>query len=329
MKDIFTYVILIFNDKTVVKTVVNAGGEMKDKIKKILELKKEKGAAILAHYYVNDEVQEIADYVGDSYYLSEIAKRLDEKVIVMCGVFFMGESVKILNPEKTVLVPDENADCPMAHMADIDKVKEVREKYEDVAVVCYVNSTAELKAASDICVTSANALKIVKKLPNKNIYFIPDKHLGRYVASQIPEKNFIFNNGCCYVHAAVTKEDVEKIKEKHPNAEILVHPECRKEIADMGDYVGSTSGILKYAEKSQKEEFIICTEVGIMYELKKNNPNKKFYSPAKEMICSNMKKIDLDKIIKVLETNEPQVHLDSKFIESANKSLEKMLELAK
>ena len=162
MKDIFTYVILIFNDKTVVKTVVNAGGEMKDKIKKILELKKEKGAAILAHYYVNDEVQEIADYVGDSYYLSEIAQKLDEKVIVMCGVFFMGESVKILNPEKTVLVPDENADCPCTY-ADIDKVKEVREKYEDVAVVCYVNSTAELKAASDICVTSANALKIVKK----------------------------------------------------------------------------------------------------------------------------------------------------------------------
>ncbi|MFR3817878.1 MAG: quinolinate synthase NadA [Fusobacterium varium] len=302
---------------------------MEGKIKKILELKKEKGAVILAHYYTNEEVQEIADYVGDSYFLSEIAQKLKEKVIVMCGVFFMGESAKILNPEKTILIPDEKADCPMAHMADIEKIKEVRKKYEDVAVVCYVNSTAELKAASDVCVTSANALKIVKKLSNKNIYFIPDEHLGRYVASKVPEKNFIFNNGCCYVHAEVTKKDVEEMKEKYPNAEILVHPECRKEISDMGDYVGSTSGILKYAAESKKEEFIICTEIGIMYELKKNNPDKKFYSPAKEMVCSNMKKISLEKIIRVLEANEPQVHLDLEFIENANKTLKNMLELGK
>ena len=302
---------------------------MEEKIRRILELKKEKNAIILAHYYVNDEVQEIADYVGDSYFLSEIAQNLKEKVIIMCGVFFMGESVKILNPEKTVLVPDENADCPMAHMADINKIKEIREEYEDVAVVCYVNSTAQLKAASDICVTSANALKIVKKLPNKNIFFIPDEHLGRYVASKIPEKNFIFNKGCCYVHADVTKVDVEEVKRKYPDAEILVHPECRKEVADMGDYVGSTSGILKFAADSKKKEFIICTEIGIMYELKKNNPDKKFYSPAKKMVCSNMKKINLDKIIKTLENNEPQVHLDLKFIEGANRALKNMLEVAK
>ena len=281
---------------------------MDDKIKKILELKKEKEAVIIAHYYTNEEVQEIADYVGDSYFLSEIAQKLKEKVIVMCGVFFMGENVKILNPEKTILIPDEKADCPMAHMADIEKIKEVRKKYEDVAVVCYVNSTAELKAASDVCVTSANALN---------------------VASKVPEKNFIFNNGCCYVHAEVTKKDVEEMKEKYPNAEILVHPECRKEISDMGDYVGSTSGILKYAAESKKEEFIICTEIGIMYELKKNNPDKKFYSPAKEMVCSNMKKISLEKIIRVLEANEPQVHLDLEFIENANKALKNMLELGK
>ena len=172
-------------------------------------------------------------------------------------------------------------------------------------------------------------MKIVKKLSNKNIYFIPDEHLGRYVASKVPEKNFIFNNGCCYVHAEVTKKDVEKMKEKYPNAEILVHPECRKEISDMGDYVGSTSGILKYAAESKKEEFIICTEIGIMYELKKNNPDKKFYSPAKEMVCSNMKKISLEKIIRVLEANEPQVHLDLEFIENANKTLKNMLELGK
>ena len=163
-------------------------------VEEIQKLKKEKDAVILAHYYVNDEVQAIADYIGDSYYLAKVAVGLKEKTIVFAGVKFMGESAKILNPEKTVLMPDEKADCPMAHMAEIERIEEVRREYDDVAVVCYINSTAELKMHSDVCVTSANAMKIVKALPNKNIFFIPDENLGRYIASKLPEKNFIFND---------------------------------------------------------------------------------------------------------------------------------------
>ena len=198
-----------------------------DEIKK---LKKEKDAVILAHYYVRPEVQDIADYIGDSFYLSRVATELTAKTIVFCGVSFMGESAKILNPEKTVLMPDLQADCPMAHMADIDRIKKVRETYEDVAVVCYINSTAELKCHADVCVTSSNAIRIVKALPNKNIFFIPDENLGRFVAKQVPEKNFIFNDGYCHVHASIRKDQVEAAKKAHPNAPFIVHPECRPEI---------------------------------------------------------------------------------------------------
>lgn len=317
------------DDKTVVKFIVYTGGKtLNNKIDRITELKKERNAVILAHYYTEPEVQEVADYIGDSYFLSEKAKGLKEDVIVMCGVSFMGECVKILNPTKTVLVPDAKADCPMAHMATTQKIEEVRANNEDVAVVCYVNSTAKLKAHSDVCVTSANALKIVKNLPNKNIFFIPDQHLGRYVATQVPEKNIILNDGCCPIHAKITKEEIEKIKELYPKAKLLVHPECQKEVVDLADYVGSTSGIIKYVANSTEDEFIISTEDGILYELRLNNPNKKFYMP-KEFQCKDMKKINLDKIIKALESNEPQVRLTDEEIKKAYKPLEKMLELAK
>ena len=302
---------------------------MENKLNLLAQLKKEKNAVILAHYYTDDDVQRAADYVGDSYFLSEKARDVKEKIIVMCGVSFMGESVKLLNPDKIVLLPDSEADCPMAHMASVEKIKEVREKYEDVAVVCYVNSTAELKAHSDVCVTSANALKIVKNLPNKNIFFIPDKNLAHYVSTKVPDKNFIFNNGHCYIHNSVTIDEVKNTKEKYPEAEILVHPECQKEIVEMADYIGSTSGIIKYASESPAQEFIICTEEGVIYELKEKNPNKKFYLPKENFKCIGMKKITLDKIIKVLETNEPQVHLKKELIKEANKPLENMLKMAK
>ncbi len=302
---------------------------MENKFELLAQLKKEKNAVILAHYYTDDDVQKAADYVGDSYFLSEKAREVKEKVIVMCGVSFMGESVKLLNPEKTVLLPDENADCPMAHMASVEKIKEIREKYEDTAVVCYVNSTAELKAHSDVCVTSANALKIVKNLPNKNIFFIPDRNLAYYVSKKVPEKNIIFNEGHCYIHNSVTKEEVENTKRKYPQAEILVHPECQKDIVEMADYIGSTSGIIKYVSESSKEEFIICTEEGVLFELKEKNPDKKFYLPKEKFQCMDMKKITLDKIIKALETNEPQVHLKKDLIENAYKPLENMLEMAR
>lgn len=302
---------------------------MENKFEKIKKLKEEKDAIILAHYYTEPEVQKIADYVGDSYFLSEKARQVKEKVIVMCGVSFMGESVKLLNKDKIVLLPDTSADCPMAHMATVEKIKEMREKYEDLAVVCYVNSTAELKAHSDVCVTSANALKIAERLPNKNIFFIPDQHLARYISTKLPEKNFIFNEGWCPIHNELTKEELLKAKEKYPNAKVAIHPECPIETVELGDYVGSTSGIIKYVTESDAEEFIICTEDGVLYELQEKNPNKKFYLPKEKFQCVGMKKITLDKIINSLETLEPQVHLKDEIITEANKPLENMLEMAK
>ena len=302
---------------------------MENKFEKIKKLKEEKDAIILAHYYTEPEVQKIADYVGDSYFLSEKAREVKEKVIVMCGVSFMGESVKLLNKDKIVLLPDMSADCPMAHMATVEKIKEMREKYEDLAVVCYVNSTAELKAHSDVCVTSANALKIAERLPNKNIFFIPDQHLARYISTKLPEKNFIFNEGWCPIHNELTKEELLKAKEKYPNAKIAIHPECPIETVELGDYVGSTSGIIKYVTESDAEEFIICTEDGVLYELQEKNPNKKFYLPKEKFQCVGMKKITLNKIINSLETLEPQIHLKDEIITEANKPLENMLEMAK
>ena len=302
---------------------------MENKFEKIKKLKEEKDAIILAHYYTEPEVQKIADYVGDSYFLGEKARQVKEKVIVMCGVSFMGESVKLLNKDKIVLLPDMSADCPMAHMATVEKIKEMREKYEDLAVVCYVNSTAELKAHSDVCVTSANALKIAERLPNKNIFFIPDQHLARYISTKLPEKNFIFNEGWCPIHNELTKEELLKAKEKYPNAKVAIHPECPLETVELGDYVGSTSGIIKYVTESDAEEFIICTEDGVLYELQEKNPNKKFYLPKEKFQCVGMKKITLDKIINSLETLEPQVHLKDEIITEANKPLENMLEMAK
>ncbi|SHI68241.1 quinolinate synthase NadA [Parasporobacterium paucivorans] len=295
---------------------------------KINALKKEKDAVILAHYYVNDEVQEIADFVGDSYALAKIATTVPQKTILFCGVYFMGESAKILSPEKMVLMPDVYADCPMAHMADMEKIQEVRKVYDDLAVVCYVNSTAETKAYSDVCVTSSNALKIVRNLPQKNIYFIPDENLGRYVASQLPEKNFIFNDGFCHVHTSITRENVEKAKEIFQQAKVLVHPECKMDVLELADYIGSTAGIIEYATASDAREFIICTEMGILYELRKRNPDKKFYSVGHRQFCPNMKKITLEKMADALENCSGQVEVVESIREKANVALARMLELA-
>lgn len=295
----------------------------------IQKLKKEKDAVILAHYYARPEVQEIADYIGDSFYLSRVAVGLKEKTIIFCGVSFMGESAKILNPGKTVLMPDPCADCAMAHMADADTVRKVRNKYKDLAVVCYINSTAELKQCSDVCVTSANAVQIVKALPNRNIYFIPDRNLAHFVAEQVPEKHFIFNEGFCPVHEQIRTEEILKAKEKHPKAEVLSHPECRQEVLDFSDYIGSTSGIIKYAGESKAKEFIVCTENGVRYELEKRYPDKKFYFTEQEPVCGDMKMITLEKIIHVLKTGENSVEVADVMRREAKKPLERMLELAR
>lgn len=298
-------------------------------IEKIRKIKKEKNAVILAHYYVPDEVQAIADYIGDSFYLSKVAKETNADMIVFCGVSFMGESAAILNPEKKVLMPDMHADCAMAHMVDLKKLEELRKKYEDLAVVCYINSTAEIKSYSDVCVTSANAIKVIENLPNENIFFIPDGNLGRYVKEQLPQKNVILNDGYCPVHAAMTREEVLKEKEKHPHAKVLVHPECTKELLDEADYIGSTSGIINYAAKDDSDEYIIGTEIGVFYELKKQNPDKKFYTLQKPPICADMKFVTLEKVLDALEHESNVVTVSEDLREKALLPLERMLELAK
>lgn len=299
------------------------------KQEEIKQLKQEKDAVLLAHYYVNPEVQEIADYVGDSFYLSKVAAELSNKTIVFCGVSFMGESGKLLNPEKAVLMPDASADCPMAHMVTKQEVEEARLRYEDLAVVCYINSTAEIKSWSDVCVTSANAVQIVKNLPNKNILFIPDKNLGRYVAQQVPEKNVVLVNGYCPIHEKMLAKEIKDLKERYPQAEVLAHPECNEEVVALADYIGSTTGILKQATKSNATQFIIATEVGVRYELEKQNPTKQFFFPETTPICADMKKITLDKIIQVLTTGDNDAIVPQAIVEPSKNTLKRMLELAK
>ena len=298
-------------------------------IKQVERLKKDKDVVILAHYYTDGKVQAIADYVGDSYYLCKVATQVPQKNILYCGVSFMGESAKLLNPEKTIIMADRLADCPMAHMADVDKIKEVREQYEDVAVVCYINSTAKIKAHSDVCVTSSNAVKIVQALSNQNIYFIPDGNLGRYIAAMIPEKNFILHDGFCHVHTSIKKDEVRKAKELHPDALVLAHPECTWDVIEIADYVGSTSEIIRYATNSTKETFIICTEMGILYELELRNPKKRFYFVGHRQFCPNMKRISVEKVLEQLDSMSQTVTLEEAIYLKANMALDRMLALSK
>lgn len=297
-------------------------------ISEIQKLKKEKNAIILAHYYVNDELQELADYVGDSFYLAKVAKSTDADVVVFCGVSFMGESAKMLNPEKTVLMPDLTADCPMAHMAQVAKIKELREQYEDLAVVCYINSTAELKSYSDVCVTSSNAVKIVKNLPNRNIFFIPDVNLGRFVKEQVPEKNVILNDGYCPIHRNITGKAVKELKKKYPEALVMAHPECKENVVKLADYVGSTADMIAFAKQSDCKEFIVCTEEGVNYRLRQDNPDKKFHFGG-EYLCKDMKLNTLEKVLHVLKTGENEMTLSKELCKKAVEPLDRMLELAK
>lgn len=298
-------------------------------ISSILELKEKRNAVILAHYYANGEVQDIADYVGDSYYLSKVAVNTNADVIVFCGVSFMGESAKMLNPDKTVLMPDKNADCPMAHMCEEAFIKKIREEYDDLAVVCYINSTAHLKTLSDVCVTSSNAYKIVSALPNKNILFIPDMNLGHYVAGLIPEKNFIYNNGFCPIHNVISKDTILKAKESHPGARVLIHPECPPDALKISDFIGSTSEIIDFAKSSDDTEFIIATETGVFHKLQNDNPDKKFYPVIEEQICKDMKYITLEKIYDSLLNNTGEVIIEDEVAAKALIPLNKMLELGK
>ena len=293
---------------------------------KILKLKKEKNAIILAHLYQIPEIQEIADYVGDSYYLSQVARDAKEDLIIFCGVKFMAESAKVLSPEKTVILPAPNAGCPMADMAEVEDVEEMIKKYPDAFKVCYINSSYEVKALCDASVTSSSALKIIKNIPNKQILFLPDQNLGGYISEFFPEKEFILWRGFCPTHHRITAEDIIKAKEEHPNVKVLSHPECSKEVRDLSDYIGSTSGIINYATECEDKEFIIATEEGVKHQLKKKNPDKKFYFPE-VMVCPNMKKTSLQDVYDALDGKKEEVILDEEIRKKALTSLENMHKL--
>ena len=295
-------------------------------IDEISRLKKEKDAVILAHNYQIDEVQDIADYVGDSLGLSIKASEVKNKVIVFCGVKFMAETAKILNPSKTVLLPDKTAGCPMADMITAEDVVELRKKNPKAIVVCYVNSSAAVKANVDICCTSANAIKVVNSLPkDREIIFIPDKYLGSYVESQTKRKMILWH-GYCPTHAFIDAKSVIQMKKEHPEAIVLVHPECNPEVIKAADEVLSTGGMLKYAHESTSNEFIIGTEIGIIYRLKKQNPKKVFFPVNNNIICPNMKLINLEKIMWSLEDNIYEINLPEDIIKKARISLERMKE---
>ena len=295
----------------------------------IARLKAEKDAVILAHYYVPAETQALADYVGDSFYLARLARSLDCKTIVLCGVSFMAESAKMLNPERTVLLPDVTADCPMAHMVRKADVDAVRAQYDDLAVVCYINSTAEIKTWSDVCVTSANAVKVVRALPQKNILFIPDMHLGHYVSLQVPEKNFILNRGYCPIHHRMIAAEVEALEMEHPDAVVLAHPECTQELLQEADFIGSTKQMIDYTATSDAREFIVCTVVGVQreMELATQGTSKRFYFPATTPICVNMAKVTPEKVLACLRDNTGEVPMPNN-VQAATTPLERMLELA-
>ena len=299
-----------------------------ERAKRIKELQKEKDVVILAHYYVDGAVQEIADYVGDSFYLSKVATKVPQKTILFAGVTFMGESAKILNPDKTVVMADECADCPMAHMVTKETVQAARDQYDDLAVVCYINSTQEIKSWSDVCVTSANAVKIVKNLPNKHILFIPDRNLAHFVAAAVPEKEFIYNEGFCIVHEFMQVEELLDLKAEHPDAKILVHPECNHKIIEIADFIGSTSGIINFVGESSDKEFIIGTECGVLTKLKERRPDAEFYFPETTPTCVNMKKITPEKVLHVLKTGENEIHAKPETEGAAKNALARMLELA-
>ncbi|MDD3519614.1 MAG: quinolinate synthase NadA [Actinomycetota bacterium] len=295
-------------------------------IENINKLRKENDAVILAHNYQIGEVQDIADFVGDSLELSIKASEVKKSTIVFCGVKFMAETAKILNPGKKVLLPDNGAGCPMADMINAKDVKKLREEHPDAVIVCYVNSTAEVKALVDICCTSANAVKVVSSIPeDKEIIFIPDKYLGTYVMSQTGRKMILWR-GYCPTHVMINAKMLIQLKKEHLGAEILVHPECTPEVTEIADKVLSTGGMLRHVQESSNNEFIIGTEIGIIHRLQKLNPKKIFYPAQKNTICPNMKLINLEKIMWSLEDNIYEINLSDEIIEKARTSLEKMTE---
>jgi len=308
---------------------MDRGLEMNKKVVKTLAeeikvLKKERKAVILAHYYQTPEIQEIADFVGDSLQLSQQAANTDAEVIVFCGVHFMAESAAILSPDKVVILPDSKAGCPMADMVDAERLRAYKKRVPGVKVVCYVNSSAEVKAESDICCTSANAVKVVQSLQSQDILFIPDENLGRYVA-QILGRTLQLWPGYCKTHDRLTKNDILKAREEHPLAKVIVHPECREEVCQEADYIGSTAGLIAYAQKSEKQEFIVGTESGILHRLHQVCPDKEFYLASERLVCPNMKLTSLVKVRDALITLTPRITVKEEIRVKAKEALDRML----
>jgi quinolinate synthase len=299
--------------------------EMQDEI---IRLKKENDVCILAHAYQSHDILEVADYTGDSFGLSQMAAKSPQKTVVMCGVRFMAETVKILSPEKKVLLSNSGAGCPMAEQMDKELISQVRQMYPDYTVVAYINTTSELKTVCDVCVTSSSAKKIVSRIDNKNILFIPDCNLGDYIAKQLPEKNIKLLKGGCPTHLRMTVRDVERAKAEHPDALLLIHPECHPSVTALADYVGSTTGIMDFAEKSEKTEFIIGTENSIVEHLQYDCPDKKFYPLSKDCVCHNMKLTTLYDVLACVKGEGGEIiELDSEVMAGAKRCIDEMLRL--
>lgn len=297
-------------------------------MKSIQKLKKDKNAVILAHNYQLPEVQDIADFVGDSLGLSMTAAKTDADVIVFCGVHFMAETAKILSPSKTVLLPDADAGCPMADMIDAKKLRALQAKHPNAVTVCYVNTTADVKACCDYCCTSGNALKMAQTMLQKHqeIIFVPDRYLSRFVSDQIG-CSFITWEGFCPIHARISPEDIERAKKLHPQAKVLVHPECKPELTRLADLVASTEKMCGFISDDPSDEFILGTELGILHRIQKENPGKKIYPASDQAVCADMKKINLEKILRSLQTMTHEITVPRETMDRARGAIERMLEV--
>lgn len=295
----------------------------------ILKLKKEKNAVILGHCYQNIEIDEVADYVGDSLYLSQMAAKTNADIIVFAGVYFMAQTAKIISPNKKVLLPNMQSGCLMADMIDLKQLREFKAQHSEMPVVCYVNSTAEVKSECDICCTSSNAVKIVDSLKAKEIMFVPDTYLGKWVENQLGNVKVNTFTGFCPTHLRIKPEDIDVAREKYPNALVLAHPECHKEVCLRADYVGSTTGIMKYAMESDKKQFVIATEKGVVDRLQRDCKDKEFILIKDNIVCPNMKRNSLEDIYNVLKNETNEITVDEEMAKKALKCIDRMLEVCK
>ena len=302
--------------------------DRKELVQEINRLKKEKNAVILAHCYEPAEVDEVADFVGDSLYLSRQAAKTNADIVVFAGVYFMAETAKILSPNKKVLLPNLSAGCAMADMVNLEKIKKFKSENPNIPVVCYVNSTAEVKSQCDICCTSANAVNIVKSLNSDKVLFVPDRNLGGYVQSKLNDVEVVCYDGCCPIHDGLTVEDVKKQMQLYPKAKVLVHPECIKEVTDLADYVGSTTGIMNYVKEASDSEFIIVTEIGVIERLERDYKDKKFIHISDKAVCKSMKYIDLEAILFALKEEKYEINVSETLIKEALAPIEKMIAIS-